>query len=235
MAEKKRMKSNEIVCVIGPKGSGKSFETNQRIQLMERVVIFDMIKDETYAETVLPEDGPMDENNCIIEGEPRVFATAIHPSKESFKVIYRPVLIEMKDNGIVECPEFGKVTELVHLRGDCWYVVDEAHLLANSHNCPKELMLANYIGRHNELSMLFVAQSFTGIHPNIRRNADTFIFWRIIEPADLEAIRKRCGKDVEEQVRNLRVIERDPVTKEFVSPGQFLVWDKLNGVVKVTE
>jgi hypothetical protein len=224
---------NEIIILIGPKGSGKTYRACQEIKNMDRVVIFDMVSERGYEEVIITD--PSTKGNGIVTGEPRLLAQMIAKDRETFKVIYRPVEIDMKDHGIVHVPEFGPITRLVYLRGDCWFVIDEAHLLTDSYNCPKELMVANLLGRHRRMSMVFVSQSFTGIHPKIRRNADKFIFWRIIEPSDLEAIRKRCGKDVEEKVTNLRVLERDRKTEEIIHTGQYLVWDKLVGTVEVSE
>jgi hypothetical protein len=225
---------NEIILNIGPKGSGKTHLTCEEVKKMDRVVIFDMVAETAYEDAIQPEENR--ENNVVIYGNPKELAKAISTDKDKFKVIYRPTVINMGDRGsnIVECPDFGPVTRLVYLRGDCWFVIDEAHILTDSYNCPRELMIANLLGRHRKMSMLFVSQSFTGIHPKIRRNADTFIFWRIIEPSDLEAIRKRCGKDVEEQVTKLRVLERGKDGK-LIATGQYLVWDKLKGIVMVSE
>jgi hypothetical protein len=222
---------NKIICVIGPKGSGKTYTVCEAVSRMERVVIFDMIHEAAYAE-VIERNG--DENNVIITGQPKKFSDAISKDKEHFKVIYRPVNLEVVKMGLVETNEFGPITKAVFLRGDCWYVVDEAHLLCNSHNCPKELMIANLLGRHRRMSLVLVAQSFTGIHPAIRKNADEFMFWRIIEPSDLDGIKDRCGKEVMEQVQNLRPLERNPETDKLIRPGQMLRWDKLNGVVEIT-
>jgi hypothetical protein len=114
-------------------------------------------------------------------------------------------------------------------------VIDEAHLLANGRNCPKMLMVSSLVGRHRQLSMILIAQSFSGIHPAIRRNADEFYFWKIIEPSDLDNIRERCGRDVEKQVSELRATEVDPETETFKRAGQMLHWSKFGGVVEVTE
>jgi hypothetical protein len=222
---------NKIILVIGPKGSGKTYEVCQQIRRMDRVVVFDMVHEQGYANIVLEET---DKKNAIIIGQPKTFSDAISKDKKEFKVIYRPINIEMVKNGLIETNEFGPITKLVFLRGDCWFVIDEAHLLCNSHNCPKELMIANLLGRHRRMSLVLVAQSFTGIHPAIRKNADELLFWRIIEPSDLDGIKERCGKDVAEKVQNLRPLERNPETDELIRPGQMLRWDKLNGVVEIT-
>jgi hypothetical protein len=79
-----------------------------------------------------------------------------------------------------------------------------------------------------------VAQRVTGIHPAIRENTDEFYFWKIINPASLKVIEENCGKDVAEQVKNLRAVELDE-KDNFKSPGQMLHWTKFRGVVEVTE
>jgi hypothetical protein len=231
------MSQNKIICEIGPKGSGKTHDVCAELGDMDRAVVFDMVHEEAY-ELVIMDDNAVytgDENqsqSMVITGNPKALVSAVR--SEKFKVIYRPVDIQIKEHGMVAVPEFGPVVNVCYTRGDMWLVVDEAHILTDSYNCPKELMIANLLGRHRKLSLFFVSQSFTGIHPKIRRNADEFRFWRIIEPSDLEAIRKRCGKDVEEQVTKLRVLKREP-SGTVIQTGQMLVWDKLEGVVRVTE
>ena len=219
---------NKIILVIGPKGSGKSYRVARAIEQMERVVIFDTIHEQQGYGDI--------EGVEIITGKPKELYRKLEPfdDRKPFKIAYRPVNIGLLPNGLLQCPEFGPIVELCHLKGDMWLVVDEAHLLINARNCPPELMSMNLLGRHRRMSMVFVAQSFTGIHPAIRKNADEFMFWRIIEPSDLEGIKDRCGKDVEEKVRNLRVLERDE-NEKVVVVGQMLRWDKTRGIVEETE
>lgn len=209
--------------MIGPKGSGKTRRVSLLIKDIERVAVFDMVRDSQYAEDAV-----------IIVGKPAEFARAIGRDKDAFRVVYHPVIIQPLDNGLVDSPEFGPLLRLCHLRGNVYFVIDEAHLWCNSRNCPKELMMANLIGRHQRFSMILVAQSFTGIHPAIRKNMDELYVWKIVEPSDLDGVTDRCGKDVAEQVRNLRAVEVDE-DDEFKAPGQMLHWSKFRGVVEVTE
>jgi hypothetical protein len=212
---------NKIILVIGPKGSGKSHKVGELLEEYERLAVFDIVHESIY-------------DKCTqFQGKPREFAQAINPSVEEFRVVYRPVLIEVQDNGLVDSPELAPFINLCFKRGNMCMVIDEAHLLCNSRNCPKELMIANLIGRHRKLSMILVAQSFSGIHPAIRKNADEFYFWKIIEPSDLDGIKDRCGSDVRDQVQDLRATETDD-DDNFKSAGQMLHWTKGKGVVEVT-
>jgi hypothetical protein len=94
--------------------------------------------------------------------------------------------------------------------------------------------MASYVGGHSGFSLILIAQSFSGIHPAVRQNADELYLWKIIEPRDLDGISDRCGKQVMEQVQNLRATETDDNNK-FKKAGQMLHWTKNKGVVIVTE
>jgi len=226
------MAQNKIILVIAPKGAGKTRTVSQLVDKLDRVAVFDMVKDEQYTSNK--------KEMVVIEGRPRDFGNAIGVSNEPdntkrFYVVYHPKRIEPQDNGLLNSEELGIIVKACHeWRGHMYLVIDEAHLFCNSYNCPKDLMMATLIGRHKEFSMILVAQSFTGIHPAIRRNADEIYFWKIIEPAELDGVKERCGKEVMLQVSELRAVEVDENDK-FKAPGQRLHWTKFGGVVEVTE
>lgn len=214
---------NKIILVIGPKRTGKTRKTSELVREYNRVVVFDMMKDAQYVE-----------NAVIIRGKPADLARAIPPDKEKFRIVYQPVILDLKENSLMDIPEFQPILKLCHLRGDMIFVIDEAHLLCNSRNCPAELVMASYVGGHSGFSLILIAQSFSGIHPAVRQNADELYLWKIIEPRDLEGIKDRCGWDVMEKVTNLRATEVND-NNEFVKAGQMLHWTKNKGVVLVTE
>lgn len=223
----------KIIIVIGPSGAGKTATVSKLINEYHRVAVFDIVKDEQYTTR---------KDVIVVEGRPLQFAQATNAvtggNRETpFKVVYHPVKVKVMDNnaaGLVEAPEFEPIVKVCHERGDMVLVIDEAHLLTNSYNCPPELMMVNLVGRHKGVSLVLVTQSFTGIHPAIRKNADEFYFWKMIEPSEIDGIKDRCGKDVAEQVRNLRPVEVDEDLK-FKRAGQRLHWSKFKGVVEVTE
>lgn len=214
---------NKIIIVIGPKRSGKTRRVSEMVKDLERVAVFDLMRDAQYT------DGA-----TVLVGRPAEFARAIAKDQDKFQVVYQPVIRKLRDNSLMDVPEFEPLLKLCHLRGDMYFVIDEAHLLCNARNCPPELVMASFVGGHSGFSMVLIAQSFSGIHPAVRRNADELLLWRIIEPSDLEGIRDRCGREVEDQVRNLRAVELTN-DNEFVRPGQMLHWSKSRGVVEVTE
>lgn len=214
---------NKILIVIGPKRTGKTRKVSELVTDIDRSVTFDLMKDGQYTN-----------GSVVIQGRPADLARAIGKDVAKFQVVYQPAIIKLKDNGLIDAPEFEPLLKLCHLRGDMWFVIDEAHLLCNFRTCPAELVMASYVGGHSGFSLILIAQSFTGIHPIVRRNADEFYFWKLIEPSDLEAVRQRCGDDVAEQVRNLRATETDD-NNQFKKSGQMLHWTKNKGVIEVTE
>jgi hypothetical protein len=229
----------KIVLVIGPSGAGKTETVSHLIDDIDRVAVFDIVRDDKYTTR---------KDVVVVEGAPAQFAREIGATKfaagtepkQKFKVIYHPLKAETDDNGLVDSPEFTMFVKVCRERlsekprSQMTIVIDEAHLICNSHNCPKELMDANLIGRHDEMSMILVAQRFTGVHPAIRENTDEFYFWKIIQPASLKSIAEYCGDDTAKQVSELRAVELDANNK-FVKAGQRLHWTKFGGIVEVTE
>lgn len=222
----------KIILVIAPSGSGKTRLVSEMIQDIDRVAVFDQVQDAQYTTK---------EDTVVITGRPKAFAEAIggyltdeEKEKQRFRVVYHPTTSEVQENGLMESPEFGMIVRICQTRGHMTLAIDEAHLWCNSYNCPKELHLANMIGRHDELSLILVAQRINGIHPAIRENADEFYFWKIITPTGLKMVTEYCGPEVADQVKNLRAVELDKDDK-FVAPGQYLHWSKFRGVEEVTE
>jgi hypothetical protein len=214
---------NKIIIVIGPKRSGKTRKVASLIEDIDRSVTFDLMKDGQYSE-----------RNAVVRGRPADLARAIGPDVKKFAIIYQPVIINLKDNGLINSPEFEPILKLCHLRGDMYFIIDEAHLICNSRNCPPELVMASYVGGHSGFSMILIAQSFSGIHPIIRRNADEFYFWKIIEPSDLEGVADRCGSEVADKVASLSATETDD-NNQFKKAGGILHWTKNSGIKEVTE
>lgn len=211
---------NKIIIAIGPKRVGKTRKVSEVVRGLPRTATFDIVRDAQYTEGA-----------TVVRGRPADFANAIRPEK--FNVVYQPTIRELKDNGLMDVPEFQPLCKLCHARGDMYFIIDEAHLICNSRNCPSELALASMIGGHSGFSMILIAQSFTGIHVALRRNADEFYFWKIIEPNDLDGIADRCGDEVRDQVAALRATESDD-NEQFKSAGQMLHWTKNKGVVEIT-
>lgn len=214
---------NRIICVIAPKGSGKTHLISNMIPTLEpkRIAVFDMIHERAYS-------------SCVpYVGKMKAFATELKKG-DDYQLAYRPIIFE-NDKGKESVPEFGLFVKACYLKGSMWMVVDEAHQICTARNCPKELLKAIRLGRHRELSMIFITQSFSAISRPITENADEFYFFRIMEPSSIDGISKRCGTDVAEKVQNLRKLKRDINTGNVIETGQVLHWTVWDGIESITE
>jgi type II secretory pathway predicted ATPase ExeA len=206
---------NRIIGVIGPTGSGKTYTVGQYLAEQERFVVFDIMGDATYLR-------PADEILTT-----RAQLRSIMRNDPNFKVVYRArIERDEKDNAIM-VPDLQFVVDCAYATGDMLLVIDEAHLLCDSRNIPPSLFLATATGRHRRLSILYVSHRFNSIHPMLRLNTHEFWFWRIIEPADLDGIRERCGEETEERVAAARKLERKGTE---IIPGEMVRWTIENGL-----
>lgn len=204
---------NKIIGVIGPKGSGKTYSVAEYMQQLDRVAVFDLVH----------ESGYLKDDSITYVGAPQAFGQSLLLDK--FCSLYRPIRFNVEGDKI-ECPFFNTFVKLCYLRGSMTMIIDEAHMLCNAHSCPPMLATANFIGRHRQLSIIYVAQSFSAVTRPLTRNTDEFWFWRIIEPSDLEGIAKRCGNETAQAVTQLQKLE---FTDKGIVPGKMLKWDIWNG------
>lgn len=205
---------NVIIGVIAPKGSGKTHAVTQAIPGMERVAIFDMLREFSYIQC----------SQELIVGEPRKFGNAL--MAEQFKITYRPTVFLAKGDDY-ECPEFHWFAKACYMRGDMWMIVDEAHYLCTAHTCPAVLYDAAVIGRHRRLNVIYITQSFSAVSRMLTRNTDEFWFFRISEPIDLQGIRDRCGDEIRDRVRSLRGLQKpEPENNKPLVPGEMLRWTR---------
>jgi hypothetical protein len=210
---------NRIIGIIAPKGSGKTHKVCDMIQsgeLGEKVAVFD----------VLGEAGYLSCCDEIVYGEPRRFAELLR--KPSIRVAYRPIVSEMRDNEEF-FPEFEEVfVRLCYAIGNMTGVIDEAHLLCSPHRCPPRLLKTIRIGRHQQFTIVWIAQSWAGVARPLTGNTDEFYFFKVIEPRDLHGIRERCGQKLADDVSNLRRLNYTPEGQ--VIPGEILHWSSFEGV-----
>jgi hypothetical protein len=199
--------TNKIVGIIAPKGTGKTHLAAQMIKELERVAVFDPIHDPAYAACC----------EELVIGSPRRFGTEIFC--ERFRVVLRPTWY---DPDSLDCVAFDWFCTLSFLRGNMTAIIDEAHLFCSSHRCPPELLNASRLGRHSKLSLVYITQSFTAVHRILTLNTNTFVFFKVIDPRDLDGIKDRCGIETAEQVQALRKLEFHEQNEPI--PGQRLVW-----------
>jgi hypothetical protein len=181
---------------------------------LDRAIIFDFNHEDCYA--LVADD--------IIVGSPGQLWGSLH--RDTFRIVYRPLLY---DEASQKCVGFDWVCRLAWARGDLWLIVDEAHELCIPQRIPPSFQRIARRGRHQQVSLLYITQSFAAIEGSLTRNTNTFYFFKIIHPGDLEGIRKRCGEETAKAVQSLRKLDALAGV-----PGEVLKWSDSGEVVRST-
>jgi hypothetical protein len=206
---------NQIIGIVGPTGSGKSYTAAKLMSEQQRAVVYQLVKlDAAYLHCA----------DQIFDGDLKALALAM--AKPEFKYIYRVA----QESAVVEgnrfyFPDFETFVKMCFTRQDCMMIVDEAHFLCNPRFIPAEFWSSVVTGRHQFLDIVFITQRFSMVHHDLTANAHKYYFWKITEPADLKAIAGRCGPEVADRVANLRKTVDNRKTGGQVIPGEILIWE----------
>lgn len=207
--------SNKIIGVIAPKGSGKTHAVCEYLRRQNRFAAFVIFRNDVgYL-------GPADE---VIAENPRRLMESM--SEENFRIVYHPSPPVVKD-GDIEISFIDKFIDICFKRGNMLMVLDEAHMICTNRTMPPSLMMAMVDGRRRGLDILYVSHRFATVNRMLTTNTDEFWFWKIIEPADLDGIRGRCGVETMERVRALRRLEQ---IDGRIIPGEMLRWSTYTGL-----
>lgn len=138
----------------------------------------------------------------ISVGRPKAFVESL--SEDSHGVfVYRPTSYEAENQ---ESSSLAWFVSVAFAKGDCCVIVDEAHLLCTPWNMPPLLRNVPVIGRHKKVSMIYITQSFTMVHRSLTLNTDTFVFFRLIDPRDLNGVRLRISDDFARRIPTLEIL-----------------------------
>lgn len=204
------MIQNQIVGIIAPKGSGKTHLATKLQAQFNRVAIFDLVGEPAWAEVC----------DDLVIGDPHEFGNAICGTM--YRVVYRPAIYDAETGA---CPEFDWFARLAFLRGEITLVIDEAHLVCSPQVIPQPLKLVPLIGRHRQISLVYITQSFTAVHRSLTRSTNIFAIFRLTDDLDLDGLARRCGRPVADLARNLRKLDAGRGV-----PGEILRWSDLGQV-----
>jgi hypothetical protein len=176
---------NQIVGVVGRKGSGKSTRTATLLKYAPRIIAWDPMADHRE---LLPDTF---DTICVELDEYFEEARAL----QTFACTYVPGH-ELED-------EFEELCELVYDFGHMLFVVEEAPLVCKASYMPPTFGKMVRTGRHRGLDLLWTAQRASEVSRTLTSATDVWIFYYQTEPRDLDAIAERCGREIAEQVANL--------------------------------
>jgi energy-coupling factor transporter ATP-binding protein EcfA2 len=176
---------NQIVGIVGRKGSGKSTRTGTLLRYAPRILAWDPMEDHRR---LLPDSFDI---VCIELDE--YFEEA--RTKQTFACAYIP-----GDN--LES-DFEEICELVYHYGHMLFVIEEAPLVCRANFMPPIFGKIVRTGRHRGIDLLWTAQRASEVSRTVTSATDFWIFYSQTEPRDLDAIAERCGREVADKVAGL--------------------------------
>lgn len=194
-----------IVGVFGPVASGKTFLVKRWLELENRFVVFDAtgehLKHKQFTE---------------IWAEPKQLVRVLRESPYYFKVAYVP--------GVKLPIDFECVTKVLWMHPTHkLLVVDECHLICPVNAIDEEVETTFRFARHDKMGWIGCSQRIADVHKLFTSSCRMIILFWTQEARDLDAVRDRWGRTVEQQVINLRPCIYDDVTQKCSQIPQCLV------------
>lgn len=160
------MSANLIVSVFGRKGSGKSTLARQIMAEHRRVVVIDYLGE--YGEG---------QGFTVHEGlEASVHALVRWQGKGRFALSLR---VDDKDDAL-------RVLEVAWAMRGYMLVIEEASWLCSPSHLPVELSKFVRMGRHREISQLYVAQRPAMVHRDVTSQSDVIVSFQQHEARDIK-------------------------------------------------
>lgn len=186
---KVRLRSNEVICVFGRKGSGKSYWIKQhlaKIPAGRSLWVWDPVSEYAGPSAEVP----------LHSGSLFYSMRSMLEAAKAGKLGKRVVLQAPRS-------EFDLFCTFAYRTGQVTVVVDEINLFCSPSKCPAPLLELLRIGRHAEVDLIFAARRPAEVSRDLTAQSDKTVAFKTIEPADLEFFSKVCGKAFAERLPNL--------------------------------
>lgn len=240
--------TREVRGIFGPAGSGKTHLAAKLYGQEPRAIVYNFMRDVQFTS----------KSTLVLRGN---WITAERLAKFALNSDL-PVRIDFQptDVGKKERESFDEVCKQVRIIGESLMrrerpeksalYVDETHLLTNAGWAPEEFLTLIFTGRHLQISMCYMAMSFSAVAKDITRQTSgpggKFDLFQTYEPRDLDAIAERfagglevagfherqSGQDIAGFVTGLR---RADLKQRPVVGGQYLEIDCGTGTAKIME
>jgi hypothetical protein len=176
---------NQIVGVVGRKGSGKSTRVRTLLKYCPRVFVWDPMGDHSDLLPDVFEGIDQDLFDYFDEARAaKTFACDYIPSRD----------LET---------EFDEICDVIYDYGRMLFCIEEAPLICKAGYMPPVFGRMVRTGRHRYLDLLWTAQRASEVSRTLTSATDLWIFYSQTEPRDLDAIAERCGSEVAARVANL--------------------------------
>lgn len=197
---------NQIVGIIGRKGSGKSTMMERLLKRCPRLFLFDTMGEHSWVPNRFHDFDDAD----------RFLAWA--EAQEKFGGSFIP-------EGNLEA-DFRDLADFVYDCGDLIFGVEEIPMLCSPSFLPQEFDRIVRLGRHREVSVVWTAQRAAEVARRLTAATDVFIIFSQTEPRDLDAIQDRCGREVAQEVADLPLhghLTWNVITRKLEEDEEFLL------------
>lgn len=174
--------TNEIVVILGRKGSGKTYLAKQIIRTKPRALIFDPVCQFSDVGVII--NDPL----ALIQ---YLKARGAGP----FRAVYQPITGPLETD--ITATEFRNICEIVWCLNDVWFLVDEIDTYAKANYCPPFFNNLVQRGRHKQISVMVTTRRHTETTRHITAQADTIITFRQHEPADIKYLGTFFGSEAD--------------------------------------
>lgn len=219
----------KVVAMIGAAGSGKTYLAASMYGKEKRALIYNIANDEQF----------LARSNQLVVGDERSARKSLPPimrgksqhafwkkkpiEEKEFRVSFTPTDLDF-DARTIYAPSFNEVCRQCWLTGQITFYLDEAHLLvgSSSGSAPTEFRRLVFMGRHREISIVYMAHRTYNVPKPLTFNTNIFYFFQTGEPRDLSYIEELSGSEVAEKVIGLRRLN---LTTKPIVPGQVYEWN----------
>lgn len=170
---------NEIIVILGKKGSGKSVMARHYATGKRRLIVYDPMRQFTALGVVVSR--AVDLAHYL-----RANGHGI------FRVIYQPYVGQREDDFVKE--EFKNACKLVSCMKNIYFMVDEIDNCLDPRdrdNGPFKNMIQR--GRHDQISLITTTIRYTDVQRNLTAQADLIICFHTHEPADVQYFKAYLG------------------------------------------